>query len=45
VGDFSRQIVLSIWKALIFTYIIEYVNREYGDVAKLIDRFIDARKK
>ena len=44
--DFLRHAVLSMWHALIFTYILEPVcTGLYGDTAELIHEFIDALKK
>ena len=44
--DFLRHAVLSMWQALIFTYILEPVcTGLYGDAAELIHGFIGAWKK
>ena len=44
--DFLRHAVLSMWQALIFTYILEPMcTGLYGDAAELIHGFIGAWKK
>ena len=44
--DFLRHAVLSMWHALIFTYILEPVcTGLYGDAAELMYGFIGAWKK
>ena len=44
--DFLRHAILSMWHALIFTYILEHVYTGlYGDAAELIHGFIGVWKK
>ena len=44
--DFLRHVVLYMWQALIFTYILELVYTGlYRDAAELIHGFIGAWKK